>query len=44
MGACPAGIDLPGATYAVIAPGMPLANYTFMILPLALVAGSYILL
>jgi hypothetical protein len=34
--------DLIGATYSIISLGAPAANWSFMILPLGLAAGSYI--
>jgi hypothetical protein len=33
--------DLIGATYCIIAAGFPFQNWSFMILPLVLAAGSY---
>jgi uncharacterized membrane protein YphA (DoxX/SURF4 family) len=34
--------DLVGATYAIKASGQPVTNWIFMVIPLALAAGSYI--
>ena len=33
--------DLLGATYCILAAGMPLANWIFMIIPLGIATGAY---